>query len=272
MVTLLVVGGPFPPSPNYEQAPPRLTPRLQKTRPQAKAPTLTSGRRCRRRVSGIQPAGSLLFARSRMHDRCMRRRASPRLSSSPSQRTRDDRLSLPVRVAPAPTGSYPGSLAARTSTGSMTGGCASSSGAWAISAAATWPPRWAWRPASSGKASKIPNSDGPRRIASQAMVAGSSSTRASPPSRKLATSASLPGLATRRTSSPTVTIVAPFGRPATRRTIACWARLHRQCLLAWDEMGNRTQGLVLGFFLVVWVSLLVIMWWPGGLRQALRPP
>src|SRR5215211_4775168 len=168
MVTLLVVGGPFPPSPNYEQAPPRLTPRLQKTRPQAKAPTLTSGRRCRRRVSGTQPAGSLLFARSTMHDRCMRRRASPRLSSSPSQRTRDDRLSLPVRVAPAPTGSYPGSLAARTSTGSMTGGCASSSGAWAMSAAATRPPRWAWRPASSGKASKMPNSDGPRRIADQA--------------------------------------------------------------------------------------------------------
>src|SRR4029450_8460179 len=33
----------------------------------------------------------------------------------------------------ASSGSYPGSLAAKTSTGSITGGCASSSGAWAIS-------------------------------------------------------------------------------------------------------------------------------------------
>jgi hypothetical protein len=53
----------------------------------------------------------------------------------------------------------------------------------------------------------MPNSDGPRRIANQAMVAGSSSTKASPPSRKLVTSASLPGFAIRRTTSPTVTIV-----------------------------------------------------------------
>jgi hypothetical protein len=37
----------------------------------------------------------------------------------------------------ASTGGYPGSLAARTSTGSITGGRASSSDAWAISAAAT---------------------------------------------------------------------------------------------------------------------------------------
>jgi hypothetical protein len=32
--------------------------------------------------------------------------------------------------------------------------------------------------------------------------------------------------------------------------------LYRQCLLAWDAMLNRTQALVLGFVLVVWVSLL----------------
>jgi hypothetical protein len=36
-------------------------------------------------------------------------------------------------------GGYRGSLAAMTSTGSITGGCCNSSGAWAISAAATWP-------------------------------------------------------------------------------------------------------------------------------------
>jgi hypothetical protein len=42
--------------------------------------------------------------------------------------------------------------------------------------------------------------------------------------------------------------------------------LCRQCLLAWDAMVNRTQALVLGFFLVVWVSLLVILVVaPGGL-------
>ena len=38
---------------------------------------------------------------------------------------------------------YPGSLAASTSTFSITGGCASSSDAFAIIAAATWPERWA---------------------------------------------------------------------------------------------------------------------------------
>ena len=38
---------------------------------------------------------------------------------------------------------YPGSLAAMTSTFSITGGCASSSDAFAISAAATRPERWA---------------------------------------------------------------------------------------------------------------------------------
>jgi hypothetical protein len=43
---------------------------------------------------------------------------------------------------------------------------------------------------------------GSKTIANQAMVAGSSSTRAKPPSRKLITSASLPGLTTKRTSKP----------------------------------------------------------------------
>ena len=92
MVTLLVVGGPFPPSPNYEQAPPRLTHGPQETRSWAKASALStsssvplSGWRC-------PIAGTALFV-------------------------------------PPSSGSYWGNFAARTSTALMTGGCASSPGA-----------------------------------------------------------------------------------------------------------------------------------------------
>src|SRR5258707_7149185 len=68
---------------------------------------------------------------------------------------------------------HPGTLTARTSTFSMEGGDERSSGALAISAAATRPDRCACRPASSGKASKMPKVEGPRRMANHALVAGS---------------------------------------------------------------------------------------------------
>ena len=49
--------------------------------------------------------------------------------------------------------------------------------------------------------------------------------------------------------------------------------MHRQCLLAWNAMVSRIQGLVLGFFVVVWVSLLVILVVaPEVFDQALRLP
>ena len=46
----------------------------------------------------------------------------------------------------------------------MVGGSENNSPAFAIKAAATLPERWASRPASSGKASKMPKVVGPRRI------------------------------------------------------------------------------------------------------------
>src|SRR5580693_7167770 len=88
----------------------------------------------------------------------------------------------------------------------MTGGCASSSGAFAIKAAAIRPSRCAWRPASSGKASKMPNVEGPIRIANHAVVAGSCSASGKPPRRKASTSFSFPGLASSRTSNATFTM------------------------------------------------------------------
>ena len=72
---------------------------------------------------------------------------------------------------------YPGSFAASTSTFSMTGGLARRSPAFAMSAAATRPDRCAWRPGSSGNASKMPKMRGPRRSANHAIVAGSSCHR-----------------------------------------------------------------------------------------------
>src|SRR5262245_21419792 len=53
----------------------------------------------------------------------------------------------------------------------------------------------------------MPNVDGPRRIANQAVVAGSPWTIGRPPIRKLSTSASFPGFASRRTSNATLTII-----------------------------------------------------------------
>ncbi|MGA8084083.1 MAG: hypothetical protein WB988_19700 [Candidatus Nitrosopolaris sp.] len=101
-------------------------------------------------------------------------------------------------------------MAARTSTFSIVGGWAKSSDAFAVSAAATRPDRCACRPDSSGKASKIPNVDGPMRIPNHAVVAGSSWTSGSPSRRKLATSSSFPGFASSPMSSATLTIFLSF--------------------------------------------------------------
>src|SRR3546814_1032417 len=70
----------------------------------------------------------------------------------------------------------------------MDGGSENNSPAFAINAAATLPERWACRPASFGKASKIPKVLGPRRMPNQAVVAGSSLTMGRPLIRKLSTS------------------------------------------------------------------------------------
>ena len=61
----------------------------------------------------------------------------------------------------------------------MMGGLASSSGAFAIKAAAIGPDRCAWRPASSLKVSKIPNVEEPIRKANHDIVPGSPCARGS---------------------------------------------------------------------------------------------
>src|SRR5690349_8447160 len=104
---------------------------------------------------------------------------------------------------------YPGSFAASTSTFSMTGGLARRSPAFAMSAAATRPDRCAWRPGSSGNASKMPKMRGPRRSANHAVVAGSSWTSARPPFRNDSTSLSLPGFASSCTYNATLTMTPP---------------------------------------------------------------
>lgn len=71
----------------------------------------------------------------------------------------------------------------------------------------------AWRPDSSGKASKTPNEDGPKRMPNQRTVSGSCWTSESPWRRQSATSCSRPGIASMRTSSATLTsrvMVCPF--------------------------------------------------------------
>src|SRR4030095_961837 len=64
-------------------------------------------------------------------------------------------------------------LAPRTSVLSMDGGAARSLVAWAMSALAIGPLRWACGPASSPNASNTPNVDGPRRSANHSAVVAS---------------------------------------------------------------------------------------------------
>src|SRR4051812_45046354 len=78
-----------------------------------------------------------------------------------------------------------------------------------MSAAASLPARWAWRPFSSGNASKIPKVAGAMRRANQAGVAASSSTSDNPSLSSWASSSSFPRFASRRTSNPTVTARSP---------------------------------------------------------------
>src|SRR5581483_8638724 len=104
-------------------------------------------------------------------------------------------------------------FAASRSTCSIFGGSASSSLAFFIRAAAIGPERCALRPFSSGKASKIPNSAGPKRSANQTGVCVSLWAAGRAPARNFATSASLPGLARRRTSRATLTMASSFEEP-----------------------------------------------------------
>jgi len=62
---------------------------------------------------------------------------------------------------------------------SIVGSWASSSGAFSLSPAATWPERCASRASSSGNASKIPNVDGPKRSANHRGAPSSVSTMSS---------------------------------------------------------------------------------------------
>src|SRR5262245_56070637 len=103
-----------------------------------------------------------------------------------------------------------GSLAAMTSTRSITGGSARRSAACAINAAAIGPARCACRPDSSGNASKMPNVDGPSRRPNQAVVAGSACANESPLRRNASTAASFPVFAFNRTNNATVTMLFTF--------------------------------------------------------------
>ena len=92
-------------------------------------------------------------------------------------------------------GCHAGSLAASSSTFSILGGELSKVAALAIKAAAIWPFRCAWRPASSAKASNTPNVEGPNFNANQAVVPDSALASGSALARKSASAASWPGLA-----------------------------------------------------------------------------
>src|SRR5262249_34931220 len=95
---------------------------------------------------------------------------------------------------------------ARMSCFSIRGGSASSSAAFAMSAAATRPPRCAFRPCSSAKVSKIAKVLRSNRTAYHWIVPGSAWTISRPERRKSSTARSLPSFATSRTKSPIVTV------------------------------------------------------------------
>ena len=79
------------------------------------------------------------------------------------------------------------------------------------SAAAIWPFRCAWRPASSAKASNTPNVEGPNFNANQAVVPDSALASGSALARKSASAASWPGLASRRTNRASLVMMYSFG-------------------------------------------------------------
>ncbi len=106
---------------------------------------------------------------------------------------------------------HAGSLAASSSTFSILGGELSKVAALAIKAAAIWPFRCAWRPASSAKASNTPNVEGPNFNANQAVVPDSALASGSALARKSASAASWPGLASRRTNRASLVMLYSFG-------------------------------------------------------------
>src|SRR5690349_8192544 len=132
-----------------------------------------------------------------------------------------------------------GNFAASTSTFSMDGGAENSSPAFAIRAAATLPERCACRPASSGKASKIPKVVGPRRIPNHAVVAGSSMTSGRPLMRKFSTALSFPAFASRRTNNATLTMSYPLSLERDQKTT-------RYVKARWSSRAPRTTIHALG--------------------------
>src|SRR5215472_1407678 len=106
-----------------------------------------------------------------------------------------------MKPAACPRGFHCGSFVPSTSMRSIDGACAGRLGAFAPSACAIGPLRWASRPASSEKASKMPKVDGPSCRANHTGVVTSRRARSRPSCRNWASCFSLPGLASRRTNN-----------------------------------------------------------------------
>src|SRR6266850_2239462 len=113
------------------------------------------------------------------------------------------------RNIPAQQGTQACTFDASRSTCSILGGSDRSSPARFISAAAMGPLRCAFLPFSSGNASKMPNSAGPKRSANHTGVCGSAWAAGRAPARNFSNSPSLPGLARRRTNSATLVMGPP---------------------------------------------------------------
>src|SRR5258706_16054271 len=141
-----------------------------------------------------------------------------------------------AEAADGETRVYFGSLSVRMSILWMAGGLASSSPAFAISAAATLPLRWALRPASSLKVSNIANDEGPSWIANQVTVPGSACTSGSADFKNSATSFSFPGLASSGTYSASFDMVNSCNG-LTRRVIALCQRQQRQAFVIGASTG-----------------------------------
>ncbi len=119
------------------------------------------------------------------------------------------RATRPTRIfGPAPARKV--SFCASTSTSSIVGGSASTSGATSKSFLASRPARCLSRPSSFGNASKMPKVRGPRRRPNQYLVPGSFATNEGPCLSSASTAASEPSFASSRTSRPTFT---SFPRP-----------------------------------------------------------
>ncbi len=98
-------------------------------------------------------------------------------------------------------------LIANRSTFSITGAVDKSADAFAISASAILPSRWACLPSSVLNVSKIPKVDGPNCKAYHLTVSGSASAYGKALFRKAKTSFSLPGLASTRANNANFSMV-----------------------------------------------------------------